>query len=247
MGQPESPDQQPRSQPDEPLKIQVSDTPQADDHSQVQILNDSKPHYPHAPVRNVQVFAIVLLGVRVVTWLCLLASLIILASNTTPTIYTELFTYKFGFNDFHAYQYMMSAIVIGFAYTCVQVTFEVYQLATGKSLITGNMLPKIIFYGDKILLCFLATGVGAAFGATVDLKKKLDWIDDLLLLINDGYSFLTPFRPKLDNFFNMVYVSASFLVIAFLSSVASSILSSLALQKNGSFTTFVCLASHVKE
>ncbi|XP_076907756.1 CASP-like protein 4D1 [Bidens hawaiensis] len=204
------PDQQPRSQPDEPLagqaQIQPSDIPQTDDNSQVVILN-----------------------IEVVTWLCLLASLIILASNTSNIKLTRFTEIKVRFNNIYAYRYMMSAIVIGFAYTCVQVTFEIYQLATRKSLTTGNMLPKIIFYGDKFLLCFLATGVGAAFGATIDLKKKVDQLDDFYESTYGELAF-AGIRSKLDDFFNLAFVSATFLLIAFLSSIASSILSSLALK-----------------
>ncbi|XP_076939304.1 CASP-like protein 4D1 [Bidens hawaiensis] len=226
------PNQQPRSQPDEPLaaqtQIQLSDIPQTDDNSQVVILN-IESQVSDTPMTTVQVFAIVSLTLRVVTWLCLLASLIILASNTSNIKLTRFTEIKVRFNNIYAYRYMMSAIVIGFAYTCVQVAFEIYQLATRKSLRRGNMLPKIIFYGDKFLLSILATGVGAAFGATVDLKKQLDQSDDILESI--GVTLISQYRSKIDNFFNLAYVSATFLLIAFLSSVASSVLSSLALQK----------------
>ncbi|KAL8261150.1 hypothetical protein R6Q59_025199 [Mikania micrantha] len=223
------PDQQPPTQPDEPLdqtQIQLPEIPQTEDHSHVEILNNSESH---TPVSKVQAMAIVSLTIRVVTWLCLLASLIVLASSTA-TIKGAYTNTKVGFNNIYSYRYMMSAIVIGFAYTCFQVTFEIYQLAIGKSLTMGNRLPKIIFYGDKLLLSFLATGVGAAFGATLDLKKNLDQLDDTFE--SYGVTIFSVFRSKLDNFFNMAYVSAGFLLIAFLCSVASYILSSLALQKS---------------
>lgn len=104
------PDPQPRSQPDEPhdqTQIQLSDMPQTDDNSQIVILNDSVSHTSHAPISSVQVFAITSLTLRVVTWLCLLASLIIVVSNTTTYriqyigFYIEL---KFGINNFYSYQ-----------------------------------------------------------------------------------------------------------------------------------------------
>ncbi|KAI3730461.1 hypothetical protein L1987_61631 [Smallanthus sonchifolius] len=221
------PDQQPQSHPQ--TQIQLPEIPQTEDHSQVVILNNSESQTSHTPILAVQVFAIVSLTVRVATWLCLLASLIVLASNTSniKDLYTDV---KVGFNNIYAYRYMMSAIVIGFAYTCVLVPFEIYQLAMGKSLVTGNWLSKTIFYGDKFLLSLLATGVGAAFGATFDLKRSLDQLDDSFE--SYGIPYLSDYRSKLDNFFNMAYVSAGFLLIAFLTSVASSILSSLSLQKN---------------
>ncbi|KAK1416314.1 hypothetical protein QVD17_32103 [Tagetes erecta] len=227
------PDPQPPAQPDEPsaqTEIQLPEMPQPDqDDSHVEILNNSESQtLTHTPIRQVQVLAIVSLSLRVATWLCLLVSLIVLASDTSSIkgVYTNV---KIGFDDIYAYRYMMSAIVIGFAYICVQVPLEIYQLAMKKSLTTSNLLCKIIFYGDKLLLSLLATGVGAAFGVTLDLKKNLDQLDDFLESI--GQQLISQTRSKLDNFFNLAYVSAGFLLIAFLCSVASSILSSLALLK----------------
>ncbi|XP_022876081.1 CASP-like protein 4D1 [Olea europaea var. sylvestris] len=86
------------------------------------------------------------------------------------------------------------------------------------------------FLGDKILLSLLATGVGAAFGATLDLKKNLDDLDDIL---QENYNkvALSLIRVKLDDFFSKAYVSAGFLLIALLTSVISSVISSLDLTK----------------
>ncbi|KAJ9553943.1 hypothetical protein OSB04_017988 [Centaurea solstitialis] len=228
------PDQQPQFEPDEPndqTQIQLSE-PQndQDDHmSQVELQSQSESQTTHQtiPISTLQVLAIVSLTVRLATWICLLVSLIVLASNTATIrgVYREV---KIWFNDIYAYRYMMSAIVIGFAYTCLQVSLEIYQLSMRKRLMARKGLPKISFYGDKFLLSLLATGVGAAFGATYDLKKNLDELDDLLE--SRGDPLISQFRSKLDNFFNMAYVSAGFLLIAFLSSIASSIISSLALQ-----------------
>ncbi|KAI3734159.1 hypothetical protein L6452_13622 [Arctium lappa] len=228
------PDQQPQFQPDkanDQTQIQLSESHQTEDHSQVELQNQSESQTTdQTPTSTVQILAVVSLTVRLATWISLLVSLIILASNTATIkgVYREV---KIWFNDIYAYRYMMSAIVIGFAYTCVQVSLEIYQLSMGKRLMTrmSNGLPNIIFYGDKFLLSLLATGVGAAFGATFDLKKNLDELDDFLESIRDP--LISQLRSKLDNFFNMAYVSAGFLLIAFLSSIASSIISSLALQK----------------
>ena len=77
-------------------------------------------------------------------------------------------------------------------------------------------------------MALLATGVGAAFGATVDLKKNLDELDDALQQYYSSAS-LNQIRSTLDNFFNMASLSTGFLLIAFFGSIASSILSSLAL------------------
>nr|XP_043619990.1 CASP-like protein 4D1 [Erigeron canadensis] len=226
------PGPQPQSQPDDAphpqTQIQLSNVSQTEDHSQVQIVNQSESHTTdQTPITTGKVSVIVSLTIRAATWVCLLASLIILAANTYTMngLYREV---KVGFSNINAYRYMMSTIVIGFAYTSVQLPLEIYQVITGESFLTRNGLPKIIFYGDKLLLALLATGVGAAFGATYDLKKNLDDLDDLLEFYGDP--ILSGARSKLDNFFNLAYVSAGFLLIAFLCSIVSSILSSLALK-----------------
>nr|XP_043619999.1 CASP-like protein 4D1 [Erigeron canadensis] len=237
------PDQQPESQPDEApnpqqTQIQLSSVSQTEDsvsqiedHSQVQIANHSKSSTAKSTpvITTVQLSVIGSLTIRAATWICLLASLIALAANTSSVngVYKEV---KIGFSNIYAYRYSMSTIVIGFVYTSVHVSVEFYQVITGKSLLTGNGIPKIIFYSDKLLLSLLATGVGAAFGATYDLKKNFDDLDDLLVFFDDP--ILSEARPKLDNFFSVAYVSAGFLLVAFLCSIVSSILSSLALYKN---------------
>ncbi|CAI9296595.1 unnamed protein product [Lactuca saligna] len=226
------PDQQPQSQSDDPhaqTQIQLSESYQTEDHSQVEIVNHSESQVTNqTPISSVQVLAIVSLTIRVATWICLLASLIVLASDTS-TIKGLYRNVKIGFNDIYSYRYMMSAIVIGFTYTCVQLPIEIYQVSMGKRVMIGNGLPMIIFFGDKFLLSMLATGVGAAFGATFDLKKNLDDLDDYLESI--GEPLFSQLRTKLDNFFNMAYVSSGLLLIAFLCSIASSILSSFSFQK----------------
>ncbi|KAF5939328.1 hypothetical protein HYC85_023587 [Camellia sinensis] len=84
-------------------------------------------------------------------------------------------------------------------------------------------------YCELVLLSPLATGVGAAFGATLDLKRNLDGLDESLEQYGIGSFYQT--RSKLDHFFNIAYVSTAFLLIAFLCSLVSSTLSSLSLSK----------------
>lgn len=100
------PDQHPQSQPEEPnvqTQIQLSDISQTEDHSQVGIVNHSESQITQTPISKVQVLAIVSLTVRAATWLCLLASLIILASNTT-TIDGVNRDSNVGFNNIYAYR-----------------------------------------------------------------------------------------------------------------------------------------------
>lgn len=72
--------------------------------------------------------------------------------------------------------------------------------------------------------------MGAAFGATLDLKTNMDELDDALVQYL-SITTLSPIRSKLDDFFNRAYFPAIFLLIAFLTCGVSSVLSSLALMK----------------
>ncbi|KAK2990331.1 hypothetical protein RJ640_003603 [Escallonia rubra] len=147
---------------------------------------------------------------RVVTLAALVVSVVILKTNNIKSDGYRTFTYK----DIYSYKYIMFAMVIGFAYTLSQTPFAVYYLMTGKRLINHYKLLQYDFYGDKVLSYLLATAVGAAFGVTADLKK------------NER-------REKFNDYYQIVYISAGFLLIGFLSSVVSSSASSFAISKRG--------------
>ncbi|KAK3028971.1 hypothetical protein RJ639_039998 [Escallonia herrerae] len=148
---------------------------------------------------------------RVVTLAALVVSVVILKTNKVTSDVYRTFTYK----DICSYKYIMFAMVIGFAYTLSQIPFAVYYLMMGKRLINHYKLLQYDFYGDKFLSYLLATAVGAAFGVTADLKKT-----------NES-------REKFNNYFQIAYISAGFLLIGFLSSVVSSSASSFAISKRG--------------
>ena len=84
----------------------------------------------------------------------------------------------------------------------------------------------------QVVLCLIGTGMGAAFGASVELKKTLDLWDDYCETHGNPFPVFSQSRPKLDNFFNMANLSASFLFFAFLASAVSSLLSSFSLISN---------------
>lgn len=75
----------------------------------------------------------------------------------------------------------------------------------------------------------LATGVGAGFGATLDLKKVIDDLEKVLEQ-NGLFNRAEPLN-KLDRFFDLGSASTGLLLMAFLFMVAQSVLSSLALCK----------------
>ncbi|RVW34605.1 CASP-like protein 4D1 [Vitis vinifera] len=176
--------------------------------------------------------AITSLVVRLLTLIFLLASLIVIAteSATMKIDFTEV---KIRFKNVYSYRYMVSVTVIGLAYTFLQIPFAVHYACTGKRLGAHDGLLKFEFFGDKVISYLLATGVGAAFGATFDLKKNLDDLERLVRRMNIYGSALlfSEIRSKLDDFFNLAYVSAGLLLLGFLCFGVSSIISSLALSK----------------
>lgn len=132
---------------------------------------------------------------------------------------------------------MFATGVIGLAYTLIQLPFSIYQvMSSGKHLSIHAALMPCEFVGDKIVLSLVATGVGAIFGVTVDLKSNMDEVEDA---VEEVYLITTffPLRSKLDDFFNRTYIPAIFLLIAFVTCGVSSILSSLALTRTRTPTT----------
>ncbi|KAK2359877.1 CASP protein 4D1 [Trifolium repens] len=75
------------------------------------------------------------------------------------------------FKDFHAYRYMISTIVIGFAYKSLQMALSIFSAVSGNRVLNGDGGYKFDFYGDKIISYFLLSGSAAGFCATEDLHR----------------------------------------------------------------------------
>ncbi|XP_022875697.1 CASP-like protein 4D1 [Olea europaea var. sylvestris] len=191
-----------------------------------------QPQPAQAPSSS-SLMAIIALILRIITWVCLIISTIIIVT-TTATIIGTYQTVEIHFNDIIAYRslhrYVLAVNVLGLVYTKLQLPSSIRLVISGKPLWKSPGFLVYDFLGDKVLLSLLATGVGAAFGATLDLKKNLDDLDDILQENYDNTA-LSLIRVKLDDFFGKAYVSAGFLLFAFLTSVISSVLSSLELTK----------------
>ncbi|XP_073129201.1 CASP-like protein PIMP1 [Henckelia pumila] len=152
---------------------------------------------------------VVALAVRVITFILVLISVIVMATNKI--------TSAANFSDFYAYRYMLAAGVIGMAYTLLQAALTVLYVTTGNK-IGGDGLSIVDFFGDKLVSYLLATGAAACFGLTVDLKRITDQGG------NDSDT---------DNFLNKANASAAVLFIGFIFSAVSSIISCLSLPKRG--------------
>ncbi|XP_057789141.1 CASP-like protein PIMP1 [Salvia miltiorrhiza] len=160
-----------------------------------------------APPPSTTVSPATTLIVRVVTLVCLLISVIVIATNNP-----EVDGGKMKFNDFYAYRYMLATGVVGIAYTFLQIAFTIYFVSTGNRL-GGNGLMFLDFFGDKALSYLLATGAAAGFGLTVDLNR-------------------IGFESDVKDFLNKANAAASLLFFGFIFSVVSSIFSSFSLPKS---------------
>lgn len=101
---------------------------------------------PPTPV----VAPLIKLVVRVLTFICLLISLIILTTNTA-SVFINFNEFKLRFQDVKAYRYMLATIVIGIAYTLLQTAFTIYE-ATRENRIGGSSFLLFDFYGDKVFI-----------------------------------------------------------------------------------------------
>ncbi|KAI3453216.1 hypothetical protein Pfo_009879 [Paulownia fortunei] len=155
-------------------------------------------------------FPVTTLTARVVTMASLIVSVAVLKTNDATLDDGYVLSYK----DFRSYKYMFYVMVIGIGYTLLQIPFAIYYMWKKKHLINSFGFLQFDFYADKIMALLLATGVGAAFGATLDMKKYTD----------DSES-------KIQDFLTMAYIPAAFLLVGCLASGISSVHSSLALIK----------------
>ncbi|PIN20829.1 hypothetical protein CDL12_06467 [Handroanthus impetiginosus] len=165
-----------------------------------------------APPPSTTISPIVMLIVRILTFISLLISVIIIVTNTaTSTVATSfgLIDVKIKFSAFYAYRYMLATGVIGMAYTLLQTAFTIFYVTTGNRF-GGDGLAFLDFYGDKVFSYMLATGAGAGFGLTVDLNRNDD---------------------SADSFLNKANAATSLLLIGFVFSAISSVFSSLSLPK----------------
>ncbi|XP_059316031.1 CASP-like protein PIMP1 [Lycium ferocissimum] len=158
------------------------------------------------------------LAIRVITFIFLFVSLIVIATDSFDTfLYNDTFLYdipvKVQSTDFYAYRYMISADVIGMAYILLIVWLTISHVKSGSPIDSG--LAYFEFYSDKVILFLLSTGAAAGLGVTVESNRVKG--DDI--------------TPDMKNFLNIANASASLLFLGSISSFISSIISSLNVPK----------------
>ncbi|MCD7447202.1 hypothetical protein HAX54_026321 [Datura stramonium] len=155
------------------------------------------------------------LVMRLITFIFLFVSLIVIATDSFDTFDIYGFPVKVTSNDVYAYRYMLSADVIGMTYTLLLVVLTILQVASGNPI--GSGLAYFEFYSDKVILFLLATGAAAGLGLTVEYNRIMDDI-----------------TQDLQKFLNIANTSASLLLVGSIFSVISSFFSSLNLPKRSS-------------
>ncbi|CAB4301153.1 unnamed protein product [Prunus armeniaca] len=166
------------------------------------------PPQPPPPSYSSASLRIASLILKIFTFLLLLISLIVLCTNTV-----DVYPQKLRFQDIYAYRYMLSTIVIGTAYSLLQLALSIHNVVSGQD---GILL--LDFFGDKLISYLLASGTGAGFAITVDTKRLTD-ADPLFDMID------------IREFYDKAYASASLLLLAFCSTAMVSIISSYTLPK----------------
>ncbi|KAL8520758.1 hypothetical protein ACS0TY_011345 [Phlomoides rotata] len=158
-------------------------------------------------------FPVTTLTARVVAAVSLIVSAVIVRTNHV----TLSNGYVFNYNDLRSFKYIFFVTLFGIGYTLLQLPFAIYYMKTKKHLINNYRFLEIDFYADKVVAFVLATGVGAAFGVTVDMKRLWGLSDD---------------ADKIQDFYTMAYIPAVFLLVASISCLVSTIHSSLTLTRN---------------
>nr|GMD02014.1 CASP-like protein PIMP1 [Ipomoea batatas] len=168
---------------------------------------------------------VAVLIVRILTLIFLLASLILITTNTVTLPDFGGVKIKLKFHNFTAYRYLAATLILGLAYTLLQTAFAISQACTGNR-IGGERFSEFVFFGDKVVSYLLATGAAASLTITQELKKQNYMNKHKETVMNNTY-----FEDDMDKFANKASVAARLCLIGFFFAATSSVFSSYALPK----------------
>ncbi|ESR49235.1 CASP-like protein 4D1 [Citrus sinensis] len=120
---------------------------------------------PPPPSMSCRIAALFL---KVLTFVCLLVSVILLTTNKIEEDIDFETIFKMRFNDIYG-----------------------YSISTGNLIISGDGSFTFDFYGDKVTSYQLATGSAAAFAVTKELKRSepIEGVEDSIdKFLNKGYA-----------------------------------------------------------
>ncbi|GKE19319.1 hypothetical protein Tco_1426896, partial [Tanacetum coccineum] len=142
--------------------------------------------------------------------------------------------------------YVIATALIGAVYTLILIPFAIYYAYTQKSLIRHRLLSEFVFYADKLISYILATGVGAGFAASMELKAVVDEVVVLIAFIflaekktvDLGFS-LDEFHDRIRKYLDRGIIATVLLTLGFACMAVTSILSSLSRSRSGSQSRFI--------
>ncbi|XP_062112931.1 CASP-like protein 4D1 [Humulus lupulus] len=178
-----------------------------------------------------------ILALRILTLLLFVGSIAVLLLDTYKLSDGEKTTFK----DINAYRYVVATAAIGAVYLILQLPFAIYYGCTEKRLIPGKVLAEVDFYGDKVVSLFVASGVGAGFAVSFELKDFVPGAFDLLILVaqsasggggggalDDDYTrLLQEERDKIPGFLDKGYIASGILLAGCVFMIFVSVLSSI--------------------
>ncbi|XP_011000789.1 PREDICTED: uncharacterized protein LOC105108244 [Populus euphratica] len=180
--------------------------------------------------------AISTLVLRIFTLLALVACVVLFITNTfRDTVFDD--GSKVTFKDLTTYRFVLSTAVIGAAYTLLQLPFALYYALTEKRLIKLDILPELDLYGDKIIAFLLASGVGAGFAASVEIKSLLKDLFDAFAIA--GFQDTEDSKALYDKFLNKGIIATSALAFGFVCTALVSVLSSVNRTKTTKGLSFI--------
>ncbi|KAF8008480.1 hypothetical protein BT93_K2221 [Corymbia citriodora subsp. variegata] len=162
-----------------------------------------------------------MLSFRIVGLLALAGSMVLMATNH----FTDSDGVKSTFKDIIAYRYVLATTAIGAAYILLQLPFAVYYACTEKGMTRNECLLEFDFYGDKLISLILATGVGAGFVISFELKRFIRMFFDAFA--ESGYPLNNDDRSKMMKFLDLGIASTALLALGLVCMFIVSVLSSI--------------------
>ncbi|CAD6256784.1 unnamed protein product [Miscanthus lutarioriparius] len=133
---------------------------------------------------------------RVLTLLLLVASIVILVTNKIYAPFRNVVDPpNITFRDFYAYRYVLSAAVIGGAYTLLVLPFAAIHVAQERRIGRDRRAIALLIFTDVVFAVLIATGAAAGLGLTVESQRF-------------------PQGPDFANFFKLVDVSCGLMLVA---------------------------------
>ncbi|KAK9106626.1 hypothetical protein Syun_022637 [Stephania yunnanensis] len=123
---------------------------------------------------------------RILTFIFLIASAIIVGINSMKAIVDNEIIITANIKIVNAHKYGVATCVLGMAYALFQIPFSIYHVSARKPMAVSDGLPLFTMFGDQVISYLLATGAAAIYGVSVDPKKFIDGLDDLLEQYGSG-------------------------------------------------------------